>query len=291
MKNATCSRRAFAVTLAGLAQASAQGKPLTARQVIERIQKQVGVPWLEQTVDTFKDGDPDTPVTAIATTMMATYEVLEKAAAARANLIITHEPVFYGHLDSLAPLERLNDKLVAAKRALIRRHGLVVWRFHDHWHMRRPDGVQAGMIRALGWEKYRAGASDNLFVVPETTLAAFASAVKQRMGIRTIRVIGDPSMKLTKVGLSPGAPGFMAHRRMLERDDVEVLVIGEGTEWETMQYGADAAAAWKNKALLVLGHIPSEQAGMEECATWLKGFVTEVPVHFIPASEFFWSPK
>ena len=45
---------------------------LTARQVIERIQKNVGVAWRSQTVDTFKAGDPDTPVTGIAVTMMAT---------------------------------------------------------------------------------------------------------------------------------------------------------------------------------------------------------------------------
>ena len=34
-----------------------------AREVIERIQKNVGVSWRSQTVDTFKAGDPDTPVT------------------------------------------------------------------------------------------------------------------------------------------------------------------------------------------------------------------------------------
>jgi hypothetical protein len=30
---------------------------------------------------------------------------------------------------------------------------------------------------------------------------------------------------------------------------------------------------------------------MEECARWLKTFVTEVPIEFIPASEPFWTPK
>lgn len=68
----------------------AQANRLTARQVIERIQKNVGVTWRSQTVDTFKAGDPDTPVTGIATTMMATYDVLQRAAAAGDNLVITH---------------------------------------------------------------------------------------------------------------------------------------------------------------------------------------------------------
>jgi hypothetical protein len=54
----------------GIATALNAQKHITAREVIDRIQKNVGVPWREQTVDTFKAGDPDTPVTGIATTMM-----------------------------------------------------------------------------------------------------------------------------------------------------------------------------------------------------------------------------
>ena len=59
------------------------------------------------------------------------------------------------------------------------------------------------------------------------------------------------------------------------------------------KYGLNqlTATAGKRKAIIVLGHVPSEQAGMEECARWLKGFVKEVPVEFIPTAEPFWTPK
>jgi putative NIF3 family GTP cyclohydrolase 1 type 2 len=269
----------------------AQANRPTARQVIERIQKNVGVAWRSQTVDTFKAGDPDTPVTGIAVTMMATYDVLERAAAAGDNLIITHEPTFYGHLDQTADLARENDAVLATKQAFIDKHHLVVWRFHDHWHARTPDGIQTGMIRALGWEKFKNPANNHLFVIPETTLDSLASSIKQSLGIHTLRVVGDPAMRVTKLALNPGYPGFPGERHMLQRDDVEVLVMGEGLEWETIEYGADAAAEGKHKALIVLGHIPSEQAGMEDCAGWLKGFVTEVPVEFIATAEPFWPAK
>jgi len=69
----------------------------TAREIIGRIQEQVGLSWSDQTVDTFKAGDPDGPVTGVAVTMMATLDVLQRAAAAGHNLVITHEPRFYGH--------------------------------------------------------------------------------------------------------------------------------------------------------------------------------------------------
>src|SRR5580692_3489183 len=172
---------ALAVPLA----ASAQSNPLTARQVIERIQKNVGVPWRAETVDTFKAGDPDTPVTGIATTMMATFDVLERAAADHDNLIITHEPTFYGHTDEIDALSKEGDAVLAAKQAFIEKHHLVVWRFHDHWHARKPDGIQAGMVRALGWEQFQNPNDNHLFVIPATTLDKLASAIKERLGIRT----------------------------------------------------------------------------------------------------------
>jgi hypothetical protein len=79
--------------------AVAQQKKPTAREVVAAIQEHVGIPWEKETVDTFKAGNPDTPVTGIAVTMMATLDVLQRAAAKGQNFVITHEPTFYNHLD------------------------------------------------------------------------------------------------------------------------------------------------------------------------------------------------
>jgi len=51
--------------------AMAQDKKPTAREVVAAIQEHVGIPWQKETVDTFKAGNPDIPVTGIAVTMMA----------------------------------------------------------------------------------------------------------------------------------------------------------------------------------------------------------------------------
>jgi putative NIF3 family GTP cyclohydrolase 1 type 2 len=259
--------------------------------VIERIQAHVGVPWQSDTVDTFKAGNPDTPVTGIAVTMMATLDVLKRAAASGNNLIITHEPTFFSHLDKPDELaEGENDPVLAEKRAFIEKHGLVIWRFHDHWHARKPDGIQAGMVHALGWEKFQDPANQHLFTVPRTTVEALAAELKNSLGIHIVRVVGEPDMQVTRVAMSPGAAGFGSETRALEMPDIEVLVVGETREWETVEYVADAVTEGKHKALIILGHIPSEQAGMEECTRWLKDFVTEVPVSFIPSAEPFWGP-
>jgi putative NIF3 family GTP cyclohydrolase 1 type 2 len=261
----------------------------TARQVIEQIRKQTGVEWRTQTVDTFKTGNPDTPVTGIATTFIASFDVLRRAAASGKNLIITHEPTFYNHLDNLADFK--DDAVQAAKQAFIEKHGLIIWRFHDHWHMRKPDGITTGFTEALGWEKFVSPQRDNLYVIPETTVDRLAAQLKARLKIRALRVVGDPKLKITKVGYSAGASGSVSHIRALGRDDVEVLLAGEGNEWQTAEYVRDAVAAGKPKAVILLGHVVSEEAGMEYCARWLKTFVKDVPIEFIPAGEPFWAPR
>jgi putative NIF3 family GTP cyclohydrolase 1 type 2 len=276
----------------GANSAAAQPKPLTAREVIARIQGHVGIPWMQQTVDTFKAGNPDAEVKGIAVTMMATLDVLQRAAAAGQNLIITHEPTFFNHQDKPDDLEQKdNDPVLAAKRAFIAEHGLVIWRFHDHWHRMKQDGIELGMALALGWEKFQDSSNQYLFAIPETDLEHLAGDLKSRLKIRVMRVVGDPKLRVNKVALVPGASGFAKETRALEIGDVQVLITGEPREWETVEYVADAVTEGKPKALIILGHIPSEQAGMEECVRWLKTFVSEVPIEFVPAREPFWAPK
>ncbi|HEY5416857.1 MAG TPA: Nif3-like dinuclear metal center hexameric protein [Gemmatimonadaceae bacterium] len=268
-----------------------QAPSLTARQVLERIKANIGVPWMDQTVDTFKDGDPDTRVTGIAVTMMATLDVLQRAAAQGSNLVITHEPTFFGHLDELAPLETAHDSVTAVKRAFIREHHMVVLRMHDHWHTRHPDGVQTGMTRALGWQRFQRPEDEHLYTLPETTLGQLAADIRDRLGAPTLRVLGDPKRRVSNVAMAPGFAGFSRHLVGLRRDDVQVLVIGEAHEWETVEYVADAVTAGMDKALIVIGHIPSEQAGMEDFAQWLAPLVRETTVRFVPAVDRFWFPK
>ena len=269
----------------------AQQSKITARELVEEIKKQVGVDWKKDTVDTFKAGNPGTPVTGVAVTMMATMDVLQRAAAKGLNFVITHEPTFYAHLDTPEGIAE-SDPVWAEKRDFIEKHGLVVWRFHDHWHMRNPDGIEAGVVRALGWEKFQRPNDQFLFVmIPEMTLHELASQVAKKLDSSVLRVVGDPQMKVTKVALSPGAAGSPSQMQALEQDDVQVLLIGETREWETVEYAADAVSEGRKKALIVIGHIPSEQPGMEECARWLKGFVKNVPIEFVPAKQPFWLPN
>jgi putative NIF3 family GTP cyclohydrolase 1 type 2 len=266
----------------------ARQKSITAREVVARIQAHVGIPWMKESRDTFKAGDPDTLVTGIAVTMMATLEVLQRAVAAGDNLVITHEPTFFSDADKPELEEGEKDPVLAAKRAYIAERHLVIWRFHDHQHRMAKDGIETGMAHDLGWEKFQDKENQYFFSIPDTTLAALATEMKAKLGIHVLRVVGDPKLYVKKVALVPGASGLHKETQALEKDDIQVLICGEPREWETVEYVADAATEGKQKGLIILSHIPSEQGGMDEAVRWMKPFLPEVKIDFVPTRDPFW---
>ena len=261
----------------------AQAKPLTARGVVERIQQNVGVPWRAQTSDTFKAGNEDAVVTGIATTVMSTYGVLQKAAAAKRNLIITHEPTFYTGNDTVSDLTE--NALYLRKLAFIKEHDLVVWRFHDHWHARRPEPMGTALAQFLGWDRYPVS-EERVYSIPPAPLASVVKEVREKLGVQAVRVIGDADTAITRVAFLPGTPpSSISVARILP--NVDLVIVGEQREWEGIYYAHDAVTSGEKKGLIAIGHAISEDPGMKLCAEWLRTFIPEVPVEWIPAGEPF----
>jgi len=107
------------------------------------------------------------------------------------------------------------------------------------------------------------------------------------LAIPTVRVVGDPAMLCGRVGLAVGAAGGRLHIKVLRHEDMDVLVCGEINEWETCEYMRDAVHAGERKALIVLGHANSEEAGMRWLVDWLRPLVPDVEITFIPAGDPF----
>jgi len=254
-------------------------KKQTPEDIVKLMKENVTCDWLDQTVDVFKAGDPKSEIKGIAVCMFADMKTLERAVDSGCNFIITHEPVFYNHLDETDAYT--NDPVFLEKQKYINDHQLVIFRFHDHIHMTKPDGIYVGMLNKLGWKKYAINEEGTHFKMPETQLKDLVTELKDKLGLQSVRVIGDPQMTFTKLGLAVGAPGGQRHISALSQPDLEVLVAGEANEWETYLYANDAVAQNRNKAVVFLGHVKSEEAGMEYCAEWLQGFVKNIPIHYI----------
>jgi len=261
---------------------------LTAGQLVDQIRQHVGVPWHTPTVDRILAGNAEIPVRGVAVTMMATLDVIERSVASGKNMIITHEPTFYVHEDTTAELG--NDPTLKYKLDFIRKNDVTVFRFHDHWHARHPDRIAVGMMQQLGWEKNVDPSHPGRFLFNGASLAQFCQGMQARLQDRTMRIVGKPDMPVRRVAVSWGAADRLSTIPLFAQPDVDVLVVGEAREWELVEYAQDSITAGNQKALVILGHVVSEQGGMQYCTEWLKSFVTSVPVEFVPAPEPFWSP-
>jgi putative NIF3 family GTP cyclohydrolase 1 type 2 len=258
---------------------------VTVRQVIELILKSIpGAPF-PSTVDTIKSGNIDQQVTGIVTTMFATIDVIRQTVKSGANFIIAHEPTFYNHLDESAGLE--NDNVYNQKIELLKKHQIVVWRFHDYIHSHQPDGVFMGVLEALGWEKYYDQSHRGLLTIESTTLASIIKLAKSGLQIEHLRFIGNEDQVCSRVLLLPGAAGGKSHISGLQEFKPDLLIVGELNEWETSEYIRDLRALGMNTSLIVLGHIQSEEPGMKWLVKWLQPQLKGIKVTHIPSLDAF----
>jgi putative NIF3 family GTP cyclohydrolase 1 type 2 len=239
-------------------------------------------------VDTVKAGDPSTPVTGIATTFLDTMDVLREANRRGLNLVITHEPTFYNHRDNTAFFS--NDPVYQEKLAFIQQHHMVVFRLHDEIHGTAPDHIALGLLEALGWQSYARPDDPFHATIPPISLAALAKQIQAKLKANTLRVVGDPNLVITHVALRPGASGLEKQVTALRAEGVELLIAGEASEWETVEYVRDASAQGRHKALILLGHEVSEEPGMEKCTEDLRLVFPAMKVEHIPAGNAMWLP-
>jgi putative NIF3 family GTP cyclohydrolase 1 type 2 len=269
---------------------------LTAQTIVDRIKQNSSGEWRADTVDTFKAGDPSTVVTGVVTTAMATMTVLRQAVQSGANLIITAEPSFYSKGDSATPAAGRGgaaaapDPIFAAKNDYIKSNKLVIWRFSDHWRQRTPDPLAIGLTDALGWSTFRTADNPALVNVPVTSLDNLVSDIKRKLNARGgMRVVGDPQLKVQRIGLLPGTTAIQAALKLLPQ--VDAIVAGEVREWESVEYVRDKVTAGEKKSLVLVGRVVSENAGMNECARWLKTLIPELPTKWIPVDDPYWRPS
>jgi putative NIF3 family GTP cyclohydrolase 1 type 2 len=282
-------RTGWVMAVLAVLQAVATAQTLTAADALKRIQQRYPAVLPSDTVDTIKAGDPSAAVTGIATTFLDTMDVLREASRRGANLVITHEPTFYNHRDDTAFFAA--DPVYREKLAFIQQHHLVVFRLHDGIHSVSPDPMALGLVQSLGWQHYMDEGSPFQVTIPKTTLLKLSRELAAKLNARTVRVVGDPNMEIIHVAIHPGAAGLQKQVLALRSDKTEVLVAGESAEWEAVEYVRDASAQGRHKALILLGHEVSEEAGMKQCAEDLRPLFPNLPVIHIPAAQPIWTPE
>ncbi len=67
-----------------------------------------------------------------------------------------------------------------------------------------------------------------------------------------------------------------------------MVLISEAREWDSIEYVRDTILSGSQKGAVIISHGAGEEAGMDHCAEWLRTFVAEVPIEFIPTHDRLW---
>ena len=180
------------------------------REVIERLKKyHRGYGKIDEstTRDQILYGNPDQECVGIVVCIWPSIDVIKEALKRNANLIVSHEALFWNHGDHQKWLQESQNQTYLEKKALLDQGSICVWRDHDYIHSGIPmedgkwvDGIFYGLAKQLDWSDYLVGPdSSNSFVafeLPETTLGEAARTFMKKLDIDGLKMIGKPEQKV-----------------------------------------------------------------------------------------------
>lgn len=252
------------------------------------------------TCDTIKCGDPSQECTGIVITCFASVEVIRKAAELGANLIITHEPTFYGDAEGSAWME--NDQVFTAKKQLLEESGIVIWRDHDHVHGDPPmvpvaqrkstDMIYYGIMRELEWEDYLIGHQRKplWFDLPKQTVGALAKELCDKLQLHGMRIVGSTDAEISRVFICEHVTGRHDDDIMRQAAEMnaDVIIPLEIIDWTLSEYVRDSTQLGMPKAILEMGHFNFEEIGMKHMLRWLPDVIgTDIPMHYVQSGDSF----
>ncbi len=235
------------------------------------------VNW-DKTCDRFITGDPETEVRGIAVAWQARTSALKQAVEMGCNLFITHEPVFYNHMDDD---ERLFAQPHCKEKGLyIEQNRLVIFRCHDVWDQMPVVGIVDRWGAQLGLsEKLNSDRFHSVYQSPVATLGELAKHVAEHtreIGQNAVQMVGEPDAPVNRVAIGCGA--ITRYETMTSLGADAIIGTDDG-----MNYWADGA--WcldRGIPLVIVNHCTAEEPGMKSLAQYVSEQFPGVPTHFIP---------
>lgn len=259
---------------------------LTIQDVIRVLSRSSGTDT--PTVDGLITGNLNQTVQGVAVSFIASYEAIETAAKLGANLFITHEGVFYEHHGNRAEDKELNDPVILKKKEQIESYNMSLYRYHDGPHQMVPDVITHGLLQALDWGKveYKHLPYACIVTLPQPlSVQQIVHHLKEKLNLPYVRFTGDSEQECRNIALATGyRGGGNIALPLFTEESIDLLIAGEGPEWETPEYIQDAVSQGRRKSLIMIGHAASEEPGMKAVAQQIHTHFPDLPVHFIPAS-------
>ena len=210
----------------------------------------------------FLVGRGDKEVHTILVALDITETVVEEAAQAGAELIVSHHPIIF------IPAKHITDQDPSGRKLLtLLEHNIAAICAHTNLDI-APDGVNDALAQALGLEQIGPFSEDGLghigIVSGALSAEAFAAQVKERLGANGVRFV-DGGRPVCKVAVGGGACGDMGPAAIACGCDTFVTSDVKYHEFQ------EAEALGLN--LIDAGHYPTENVVCPVLADWLlEGF-------------------
>lgn len=230
-------------------------------------------------------GDPSWPVTKIWVALDPTLQVAEAACAQKVNLLITHHPLIFKPLRSLE-----FNKPLGAVINLATRNRLAIFAAHTNLDS-AIGGLNDMLARRLGLtdlkplvagqeiKRYRydnyplmsrepqAGIGRVGYLAKAMDLKSFVQTIKKKMGLKTIKFVGDPHLVVKKAALCTGSGSNLIENFFAS--GAQAYISGD------IRYhdARDVEAA--KLGVIDIGHFSSESFIAEDLAARLDSILAE----------------
>jgi putative NIF3 family GTP cyclohydrolase 1 type 2 len=98
---------------------------------------------------------------------------------------------------------------------------------------------------------------------------------------------GNPEQKISNVAIIIGSPPCESFIKELACENVDCVIGGEFSEWGVGEFARDAVLQGKEKSLIRLGHVMSEQYGMGYLVDWMKPKIPGIPIEFVEIPDLY----
>ena len=162
-------------------------------------------------------GSPDTEVTGVMVGFDCTPSLIEEAAVAGCNMIVTHHPLIFKGVKKINP-----DTFTGAAIYDAIRSGMVVYAAHTNAD-KAVDGVSWLMAGKLGLQDVEVLGEDGLGVIGSLPRSIpgmdFIAMVKKAFGLPAIRCSAPIQGPVSKVALCGGAGGSLIEEALAKGAD------------------------------------------------------------------------
>ena len=115
-------------------------------------------------------------------------------------------------------------------------------------------------------------------------IALEKKAFIESTGMTHVKMVGKTDFPVKKICFCVGAWDML---QKMKTSDADLFVSGELSEWQACEYIRDSVELGHQKALLVLGHIASEKAGMKYVEKLVKKIDPSLETKYLDCPEIF----